>query len=291
MTFSHEKLVIFRLKPSQTMQMRCFNILLVLSLLLSWSAHAQKDEKTLRQSNDFVYEGNEKVEDNFVEAEMEYRKAISKLPSNAVGSYNLGTSLFSTGNYSEAMVKLVDATKNASTKKEKHRAFHNIGNAFMQQELCPEAVEAYKNALRNDPTDDESRYNLALAKECAKNQGGGEGENEEEQEEENQDENENKDDQQDQGENEQDDNQEGNEDENKNEGDDNEDENGKPNEDKSDNPQNNPGNKQRKPQPGKLSPQQVKNLLEAMNNQEKKVQEKINARKAKGVKVRTEKDW
>ena len=45
------------------------------------------------------------------------------------------------------------------------------------------------------------------------------------------------------------------------------------------------------PQPGQLSPQQIKNLLEAMNNQEQKVQEKMNAQKAKGVKVQTDKDW
>ena len=44
-------------------------------------------------------------------------------------------------------------------------------------------------------------------------------------------------------------------------------------------------------QPGQLSPQQIKNLLEAMNNQEQKVQEKMNAEKQKGVKVKTEKDW
>ena len=44
-------------------------------------------------------------------------------------------------------------------------------------------------------------------------------------------------------------------------------------------------------EPGKLSPQQVKNLLEAMNNEEKKVQDKINAKKQKGTKVKSEKDW
>ena len=70
-----------------------------------------------------------------------------------------------------------EATKMA-LKKEKHRAFHNIGNTLMQNKKCREAVEAYKNALRNNPSDEESRYNLALAKECAKEQGGGESEDE-----------------------------------------------------------------------------------------------------------------
>ncbi|NNL32894.1 MAG: aerotolerance regulator BatC, partial [Flavobacteriaceae bacterium] len=78
------------------------------------------------------------------------------------------------------------------------------------------------------------------------------------------------------------------------EGDDKEDDNGKPKDEKDNKEDNKPGDekkKQQQPQPGKLSPQQVKNLLEAMNNQEKKVQEKINAKKTKGTRVETEKDW
>ena len=46
-----------------------------------------------------------------------------------------------------------------------------------------------------------------------------------------------------------------------------------------------------KPKQGQLSPEQVKSLLEAMNNQEKKVQDKINAKKVKGKPVKTKKDW
>lgn len=72
-----------------------------------------------------------------------------------------------------------------------------------------------------------------------------------------------------------------------------EDENGKPKDDKKDQGKGDKENKQQKPkpQPGKMSPQQIKNILEAMNNQEQKVQQKINAKKQKGAKVKTEKDW
>ena len=65
---------------------------------------------------------------------------------------------------------LEQATKASTSKEEKHKAFHNIGNVLMQNKKCKEAVEAYKNALRNDPTDDETRYNLGLAKICAEQQ-------------------------------------------------------------------------------------------------------------------------
>ncbi|MBT8272776.1 MAG: tetratricopeptide repeat protein [Bacteroidia bacterium] len=269
-------------------------VLLFLCLLSVSLATAQGNELTLKKSNDLIYEGNNLVEEDFVEAEKEYRKAISKLPSNAVGSYNLGNAYYNSGHLDEALLRHLETTQNAGSKKEKHAAFHNIGNILMDKELCKEAVEAYKNALRNDPTDDESRYNLALAKECAKNQGGGDGEDEQD-ENKNPDESENEnEDQKEEGEDQEEQDSEGDDKQEQNEGDDKEDDNGKPSDEKDNKQENNPNEqrkKQQQAQPGKLSPQQVKNLLEAMNNQEKKVQEKINAQKTKGVKVRTEKDW
>src|SRR5690606_32512448 len=60
------------------------------------------------------------------------------------------------------------ALKSATTKKEKHRILHNLGNALMKQKNYQQAVEAYKNALRNNPYDDETRYNYALAKQMLK---------------------------------------------------------------------------------------------------------------------------
>ncbi len=73
-------------------------------------------------------------------------------------------------------------------------------------------------------------------------------------------------------------------------------EEGKPKDDKQDDGKNNDGKEkkeQQQPQQGKgqLSPQQIQNLLETMANQEAKVQEKLNAKKAKAAKVKTEKDW
>ena len=252
---------------------------------------------TLQQSNDLVYEGNELLNENFVSAEKEYRKAISKAPSNAIGNYNLGNAMYEAGHFDEALSKHLAAIKSATTKTEKHRAYHNVGNVLMQQELCQEAVEAFKNALRNNPKDDETRYNLALAKECAKQQGGGEGDDDDENKKDDQkkeDEKKENEDEQEEGDKNEDQDNQGDDNQDQKDGDDKEDEDGKPKDEKDNKEQNKPGDqKKKKPQgePGKLSPQQVKNLLEAMNNQEKKVQEKINAKKTKGVRVQTEKDW
>ena len=271
----------------------------VLVLLTSSFVFAQENDKekekqrTEASAKNYVYEANEFAEsDNFIYAEKEYRKAISKAPSVVAGSYNLGNSYYEKGNYDEALYRHTQAIENATTKSEKHKAYHNIGNILMQKELCKEAVEAFKNALRNDPTDDETRYNFALAKKCAEEQQDNKKEQEEDKEDEKQEDEKNDDQNQD---DQNKDDQKDNGDQDQKEGDDQKNEDGKPKEekDKGDGEQKKDKDQKGKPKPkqGQLSPQQIKNLLEAMNNQERKVQEKINAEKQKGVKVKPEKDW
>lgn len=271
--------------------------ILLLTLFIGSIGFAQdlnKEQlKADKKANNLVYKGNELLEeDNYVEAEMEYRKAISKAPNKAVGAYNLAHSYYKKGSFDEALFRGQEAAKNAITKDEKHRAFHNIGNILMQNDMCKEAVEAFKNALRNDPKDEETRYNYALAKECADQQKDGGGE--EDKKDENKDQEKDKEDEQkkeDQNKDEKDKKDEGDQD--KKEGDKKEDENGKPKDDKKDDGKGKDDQKDQnqKPKPGQMSPQQIKNILDAMQNQEQKVQEKMNAEKQKGVKVKTEKDW
>ena len=278
------------------------NLIVIISILTVAFTNAQAKDKTvelaLKKANTYVYEANELIgKDDFVSAEMEYRKALSEQPTTAVGAYNLANAYIKNGNAEEALFRLEQAVKTSNSKEEKHKAFHNIGNTLMQNEKCKEAVEAYKSALRNNPSDDETRYNLAVAKACAeeqkqqddqnKDQDKNDEKNDDQDKQENEDnkdkEGENKDDQKDKG------------DEDEKEGDDKKDEEGKPEDEKKDEGKDGKDKKEEqqppKPQPGQLSPQQIKNLLEAMNNQEQEVQEKINAEKQKGVKVKTDKDW
>ena len=249
-------------------------------------------QKILKESKGFLSKANYEMEnDNFSLAEAAYREAIAINPEEDTGKYNLGIAYYDKEMNDVAMSRFKQAAAVADTKSDKHKVFHNLGNTFMNEKLYKEAVESYKNALRNNPKDEETRYNYALAKELLEEQeknGGGDDNKEnqedkqEEEKRENQDNENNKKDKEDgdqkneknKGEEEQD-KKEGNENENK----------GKP-EDPKDNKQ-----QQQPTEPGKLSPQQVKNLLEAMNNEEKKVQEKINAKKQKGTKVKPEKDW
>lgn len=283
MMFTCKNLLISGLIQSGSNFLMTMKRLLLLVLLFTVSlGFSQDKDKTLQKSNDYVYEGNALIEDDFIAAEKEYRKAISKKPDNTPAPYNLGNAYYNSGHYNEALLRHVEAANLATSKVDKHRAYHNIGNTLMKQKQCKEAVEAYKNALRNDPTDEESRYNLAIAKECAKQQGGGGG-GEDDKEDEDKKEEEKDEEKKD----------EGNDDQDKKDGDDQEDEEGKPKDEKDNKKDGDARNekKESEPQQGKLSPQQVKSLLEAMNNQERKVQEKMNAKKVKGVKVKTEKDW
>jgi len=262
--------------------------LLLVGLLWSTNGHSQDETELESLSNTYVYKGNSHFNNSFLEAEKNYRMALSEMPSNTKGAYNLGNAYYNAELYDEALARLLEAARKG-TKLEKHRAYHNIGNVLMQDKQCKKAVEAYKNALRNDPKDEESRYNLAIAQECAKEEGGGSDDDQEEKEE-NQDQqkkNEEKKDSDKEQDEEEKNKDKGEEEDRSNKGEDEKKENSQP-QDKGDESSD---TKKPEPQAGKLSPQQIKNLLEAMNNEEKKVQEKVNASKKKGIKVKSDKDW
>lgn len=281
------------------MKLKKINLLLALRLLtninlllvgLLWSTNGYSQDETELESlsNTYVYKGNSHFNNSFLEAEKNYRMALSEMPSNTKGAYNLGNAYYNAELYDEALARLLEAARKG-TKLEKHRAYHNIGNVLMQDKQCKKAVEAYKNALRNDPKDEESRYNLAIAQECAKEEGGGSDDDQEEKEE-NQDQqkkNEEKKDSDKEQDEEEKNKDKGEEEDRSNKGEDEKKENSQP-QDKGDESSD---TKKPEPQAGKLSPQQIKNLLEAMNNEEKKVQEKVNASKKKGIKVKSDKDW
>ncbi|KAA1247594.1 tetratricopeptide repeat protein [Aquimarina sp. RZ0] len=292
--------------------------LIILTCLLSGIIFSQEEDRTeiIAEANRFVATGNKVLvkDGNFPKAEGEYRKAIAKNPVDPTAKYNLANAYYNTKKYGEAEQRYTETVKIASSKEEKHKAFHNKGNTFMEQKKYKEAVDAYKNALRNNPKDDETRYNLALAKKMLEQQEQQNDQNKDNKDKDNKDDkkDENKDNKDKEGDNKDDkkeDNKEGKDDKEKkgDEGEDKKDEKGDDKKDKKEEPKDEgkekkedkkegdgkPEEQKKQPQQvqGQLSPQQVKSLLEAMNNQEKKVQDKINAKKVQGAKTKTEKDW
>lgn len=281
-------------------KMRTYLILGIGFLLASSQLLAQGEKEI-----NLIADGNKGYQSEaYIEAEVDYRKALSINSANTKAQHNIGNALYRTKDFDQANQRYFQTQKNSLNKSEKHLAFHNMGNGFMQQKMYEKAVEAYKNALRNNPTDDETRYNYALAKELL--------EKEKQEQEENQDQQDQNDqnDQQDRQDNQDDkegdkkekpseDGEEGDEKENKDDQE-NKDKDEKDNKDKEKEdpkkPKDDKGkNKDQKkpppPRPGQISPEQIKSLLEAMNQQEKNVQDKVNAEKVKGVPVKTKKDW
>ena len=231
-------------------------------VLISFLAKAQEKDKNLPEGNENF------MEKKYAEAETEYRISESKNKKKAIASYNLGNAIYKQNQTAEAAYHYAEALKNAKTRPEKHKAFHNIGNAFMKEKDYSNAVEAYKNALRNNPSDEETRYNYALAKKMLKdnppkNKGGKDKDK-------NQEKNEDK-------QKDKDKNQDKNEDNNK--------------QDKDKKEGKDPNKEKPKEQPGGISKQRVENLLDAINNEEKKIQDKVNKQKAPANPKQTEKDW
>ncbi len=258
----------------------------------------QEKEKSLKASTNLTWEGNKALsEDNFIAAEVDYRKAIAKSPDNNVAPYNLGNAYYTNETYNEAFGRFKEAGEIATSKGDKHKAYHNMGNVFMKRKDYAKAVEGYKEALRNDPTDEETRYNLALAKELLKKDEEEKKQNQDEQDKDKENKEENKDqDQKNDGENEDKKDQDQDQKEQGDKGEEKKDEDkegeGDQKQDQKKNPeQGDKEEEQKQPRPNQLSKQQVENLLRAMQNAEKKVQDKIDAKMVKGVKVKSEKDW
>lgn len=116
--------------------------------------------------------GNRQYRDSsYVDAEVEYRKALERNPKSFEGLYNLGNALFKQEKYDEALEQYKAAAAVAGDDKGRLSAVnHNIGNSLCAKQQYAEAVEAYKASLKQNPKDNETRYNLAYAQEMCKQQ-------------------------------------------------------------------------------------------------------------------------
>ena len=140
-------------------------ILFAVFALLAAGAFAQKAER------DYIRKGNRFFNDSvFVDAEVNYRKALEANPKSTVSMYNLGNTLSQQQKFKEAMEQYVAAGKIEKDKMKLAHIYHNMGVLFQAGKDYGQAVEAYKMSLRNNPKDDETRYNLALAQKLLKDQ-------------------------------------------------------------------------------------------------------------------------
>ena len=211
-----------------------------------------QEKSTIKKADNFIYEGNTEFD-------------------NSTANYNIANVLQEQDYLDEAIINYFDVISASKSKTNKHKSYHNIGNAFMKNKNYKAAVEAYKNALRNNPADDESRYNYALAKKMLEDE-------------------QNKNDEEPQDKDQKDKDQQNKDDKkNKSDKEDGEDESKENNDRPNENPKN--PETETKASPTELSSQEIKNLLEAMNKEENKVQKKVKASKIKPASNKKRKDW
>ncbi|MGB0929968.1 MAG: tetratricopeptide repeat protein [Chitinophagales bacterium] len=259
---------------------------------------AQSEQALVRKGNQQYIEGN------FSEAEVDYRKGINKNPETDLEAsvFNLGNALYKQDRFEEAATRFERAAEMAATSEEKAKAFHNLGNSLLKNSKLKESIEAYKNALRNNSTDPDTRYNLAYAQQLLKQQQEQQQEQQEQQQNENQDQNE-----QEQNEDKQEKDSENQEEQDQNESEKEEQEEQQQEQNKEEQSQEEQQQQQQKdkeeggeeqnqqqskPQETReLTKEEAARLLEALKNEELKVQQKLNRQKGKANRIKIEKDW
>lgn len=234
-------------------------ILFAIFLLASIGASAQKAER------DYIRKGNRLFNDSvFVDAEVNYRKALEVNPKSTVSMYNLGNTLSQQQKFKEAMEQYEAASKIEKDKMKLAQTYHNMGVLLQSGKDYAKAVEAYKMSLRNNPKDNETRYNLALAQKLLKDQ------QDQQNKDQNQDQNK---DQQKQQDKKQDQNKDKQNDQKK---DDKKDQQQPPKPEKQDN---------------KMSKENAEQLLNSVMQDEKDVQDKVKKQQKVIQNGRLEKDW
>ena len=146
--------------------MRYLRYILVFALMVLGLAKvgAQNDRNFIRQGNRADHK------QKWAAAETQYRKAISKNQKNAQAVYNLGCALMMQQKDSMAMIQFENASKLETNKMRRARSYHNMGVVMQQHQQYAQAIGCYENALRCNPQDNATRYNLALCKKLLKNQ-------------------------------------------------------------------------------------------------------------------------
>ncbi len=227
------------------------DIVLVGLALFSVSAYGQKNER------DYMRSGNKLYRDStYIKAEVDYRKALELDPKLGDAMYNLGGSLLMQQKAKEAMEQYEAASHVEKDKMKLAQIYHNMGVILQVSKQLPQCIEAYKEALRNNPKDDETRYNLVLAQKQLKDQ---QQQNQDQQQEQ----------KQDQQQDEKEQNKEQQQDQQKNE---------------------DQQQQQQQQQQDQMSKENAEQLLKAAMQDEKNVQDKVK----KGIRVegrKLEKDW
>ncbi len=244
----------------------------ILGCVITVSAIGMLQAQSLRSLNN---NGVDKYKNKkFADAEVNFKKGLDKEPASFITNFNLGDAYYQQQRYDEALNSYKAALPQAKTKEEKAKVYHNIGNSLLKSKQIKESIEAYKNSLKLNPNDEETKYNLSYALDLLKNQ--------KNQQKQNQDKNQQNKDQ-------------NKKDQDKKDQDQNKDQQNKDQQNKQNQQQNQKNEEakqdatQQKQQKNKISKKEAERILQALKNNEKAIQKKL--RKQKGTPIKTDKDW
>ena len=140
------------------------HLFLFIACICAVALHAQADRQFIRSGNRYFRQ------QNYAKAEAEYRKAVSVNGENPQALYNLGCALMMQQKDSMAVEQYQKAGSLEKSRLRKAKVYHNIGVVCQNHRIYADAIKAYEESLRNNPADDETRYNLALCKRLQKQQ-------------------------------------------------------------------------------------------------------------------------
>jgi tetratricopeptide (TPR) repeat protein len=241
--------------------------LILLLMLSSLSGFSQAERKFIRRGND-AYE-----EKHYTQSEVNYRKALENEQNSFEALFNVGDALYKQEKYEDAARQFNQITSREVADDKKARAYHNLGNSLLKANKLKESISSYKQALRLNPGDVETKHNLTYAMRKLREQ-----QQKQKNQQQNQQQQQNKQNQQNQQKKQQ-------EDQQKQQG------QNRPNQ------QDQQENQQKKqpqggsPQQQKISKEDAKRLLQALENDEKQLQKKLKKKKAKAVNAKTTKNW
>ncbi len=236
-------------------------------------------QKLVRQ---YIREGNDLYgHEDYLNSEISYRKALEANASDSIAQFNLGNSLFRQQKMEDAMkqyVSAASAAEKAGNKPMAAQSYYNAGNVCMAAQDYGKALDLFKRSLRLDPTDDEARYNMVLASKLLKQQQQDQDKNQDQQDQQDQQQDQQQQDQQQQ-------------DQQQNQQDQNKDQQNQPQDQQpQDQQQDQQQNQQQRA--GNMSPEQAEAILNAANQEEKNVQDKVKAKLMEQVnRKKTDKDW
>lgn len=214
-----------------------------------------------QSSKKLIHDGNQKYEQKkYGEAEVDYRKSLSTKENPFVGNYNLGNAYYQQGKLDEAKQQYETASGLKSVSPEQlAKTYHNLGNSLIKSKKYEEGAQAYKQALKLNPKDNDTRYNLAYAQAMLQQQ-----QKQKQNSDKNQDKNQDKDKKNQQKEN-------------------------KAKQEQKQEQKQDQAKKEEQPRKDKISKEDAEKILQALNNDEKKTQKKLSIKQAS--KVQIEKEW